>query len=445
MQRISEELSRVKELLRQHHQGMSITDIAEKLGKNKHSVGRYLDILHASGHVDLRTFGMAKVYTLSSRVPLSALLSYTTDLVMVVDQNLRIIQVNDPFLTLIGFDRDQVLFQEIRYISAPDPAIHTFFSTISDQVRFGHNIDEIEVETNPHRFYHLKIVPTVFDDGTAGTTIILEDVTTERLAHDEIKRSREFFEEMIANMSDGLLVVEVRKGKKEILFVNDRFTDITGYNREELATIEPCQFAGKKEKGKFQSKFKAMEENPASIQDFSFWSARRDGKSRYLNLRMSSNQYGDAYRYYVLISDMTEKRIREEQQELQWTIMRKVVDQFPHPISCYRNDDMIFLINKAFCDLFNCSNEEEITGRKLITLLPPDLYPAFISGDKELLEKGGHKTGTVLIPGPDGESVRVQTEKSMVSVGESGDKFIFGIILTDCKGQSAGNKNSIHI
>ncbi|HWQ63919.1 MAG TPA: PAS domain S-box protein [Methanospirillum sp.] len=442
MQRIAEELARVKELLRQQHQGMTITDIAEKLGKNKHSVGRYLDILHASGHVDLRTFGMAKVYTLSSRVPLSALLSYTTDLVMVVDKNLRVLQVNDPFLSLIGIDKDQVLFQEIRYIAAPNPAIHTLLNVMAEQIIIGIDLEEVALETDPKRYYHLKVVPTVFEDGIAGTTVILEDNTTERLAHDEIKRSREFFEEMIANMSDGLLVVEIRNGKKEILFVNKRFTEITGYSSEELATIEPPQFAGKEEKEKVRCKFKEMGENPASIQEFSFWSERRDGKSRYLNIRMSSNRYGDADRYYVLISDMTERRLQEEQQQLQWKIMRKVVDQFPHPISCYRQDERVFLVNKEFCKLFGCTHEEEATGKSLQELLPPDLYGAFISGDTELLKHGGHESGSIQIYSIDGSTRVVPVEKSVVSVGDSGDQYIFSIIISDFDDTAVNYKKS---
>lgn len=433
MQRIAEELSQVKELLRHHHQGMSITDIAERLGKNKHSVGRYLDILHASGHVDLRTFGMAKVYTLSSRIPLSALLSYTTDLVMVVDKNLRVLQANDPFLLLTGLEKNQVILKEIQYIPATDPAVHAFLAVLAEQIQLKQDLEEVKLQTNPGRYYRLRVVPTVFDDGSAGTTAILEDITTEHLALDEIRKSREFFEDMIANMTDGLLVAEeTKEGDKEILFINDRFTEITGYSREEIVSIEPVQIAEEKEKTRFRCKFKAMADNLSSIQDISFWAVRKDGEPRYLNVRMSANQYGDKQRYYVLISDMTDKRRRQEQQELQWTILRRVVDQFPHPICCYRDDETIFLVNKAFCELFGCTHEEEITGKGLREILQPDLYPAFIIGDKDLLEKGGHDILSVLIPSRDGENIRVPVEKSVVSVGEGNDQYIFGVILTDC-------------
>lgn len=435
MRRISEELLWVKELLRQHPQGMTITDIATKLKKNKHSVGRYLDILHASGHVDLRTFGMAKVYTLSSRIPLSALLSYTTDLVMVVDGNLRVLQVNDPFLELTGLNRDIVLFKEIRYIPAPDPAVIALFETLTEQIRLGHDLDEIELQTDPRRYYHLRVIPTVFENGTAGTTVMLEDITSLRSALDEIKKSRQFFEDMISNMSDGILVYEEDGSGKELLFINDRITEITGYNREEILCMEPDHIAAEKEKYRFGCKYRAMGENPSSIQDISFWAVRKDGESRYLNVRMSAIFYGDKRRHYVLVSDMTEKRRREELQELQWSIMRRVVDQFSHPICCYRNDNTIFLVNKAFCEFFNCSNEEETFGKKLDEIFPPDLYSEFISDDNELLEESDHKRYDIILPCPDGIKRQFPVEKSMVSVGDGDDKYIFCIILPEVWGE----------
>ena len=434
MQRNAEELSRVTDLLRTHPQGLSITDIAEKLGKNKHSVGRYLDILHASGHVDMRTFGMAKVYTLSSRVPLSAMLSYSTDLILVVDRYFRVLQANDPFLALTGLDKEQVIFQEIQYIPARDSAVHSFLSVLMEQIRLQEDLNEVELKQDQSRYFHLRVVPTVFDDGSGGTTVILEDITNERLALDEIRKSKKFFEDIIENITDGLMVVETNGKGKEILLINNRFTEITGYNREEFATMEPAHIVGENDKSRFGCKYKAMEDHPSTIQDLSFWAVRKDGESRYLNGRMSSVRYGDKNRVYVLVSDMTEKQHRQEQQELQWTIMRRVVDQIPYPICCYQDNDSIFLVNTAFCNLYSCRSEEEIAGKKLGEILLPQYYTALVSGNQELREKGGHDVQSVLIPSHDGVATEVPVEKSVVSIGKGNDQYIFCVIITDVSG-----------
>jgi len=52
---------------------------------------------------------MAKVFTLSQRVPLSALLSYSKELIMVLDNESRIIDVNDNFLSLLSLSRQETL------------------------------------------------------------------------------------------------------------------------------------------------------------------------------------------------------------------------------------------------------------------------------------------------------------------------------------------------
>ncbi len=47
---------------------------------------------------------MAKIYVLSHRVPLSAVLSVSSELMIQLDSHLRIIFTNEPFLDLIGDD-----------------------------------------------------------------------------------------------------------------------------------------------------------------------------------------------------------------------------------------------------------------------------------------------------------------------------------------------------
>ena len=61
MEQFQEELDQIKKILKSSHHGMSVTEIARTLKKNQHSVGRYLDILLVSGHVERRMYGKAKV------------------------------------------------------------------------------------------------------------------------------------------------------------------------------------------------------------------------------------------------------------------------------------------------------------------------------------------------------------------------------------------------
>ena len=76
----------IKDLLKENPQGLSITDIVKVVNINRNTAGRYLENLLISGQVEMRRLGMAKIYILSQRVPLSAVLSISSELVMQTGQ-----------------------------------------------------------------------------------------------------------------------------------------------------------------------------------------------------------------------------------------------------------------------------------------------------------------------------------------------------------------------
>lgn len=71
--------AQIKELLEKNPQGLSITSIVSSTRINRNTAGRYLDNLLVSGQVEMRHFGMAKIYSLSQRLPVSSILSISSD------------------------------------------------------------------------------------------------------------------------------------------------------------------------------------------------------------------------------------------------------------------------------------------------------------------------------------------------------------------------------
>src|SRR5512139_1529595 len=232
MQDYPQELSLIKDLLKKNPEGMSVTDISKALNKNKNTIGRYLDILLISGQVDMRTYGMAKVFTLSQRVPLSALLSYSKELIMVLDNESRIIDVNDNFLSLLNLSRQDTLGKNVAYLKPPDVDVHELLETLTEEKE---DTVTFRLKDRGERIFKQKSVPTVFEDGQKGFTIILEDITEHILAEREIRESEERFRTMAENIHDGLIIFENEK----IAFVNRRIAEIAGYSFEELWKMQP--------------------------------------------------------------------------------------------------------------------------------------------------------------------------------------------------------------
>ena len=107
-----DEISRAREikmLLRQEPLGLSILEISRRLNIGRNVTAKYLSMLYAAGQVDLRRVAAAKLYTLAHRVPVSALLGLTSDLIVVLDRNLRVVLANDAFQALLRPDRTELV------------------------------------------------------------------------------------------------------------------------------------------------------------------------------------------------------------------------------------------------------------------------------------------------------------------------------------------------
>ena len=63
------------DILKENPQELNITGIVNKIGINRNTADRYLKTLLVSGQVEMRHFGMARIYAFSNRVPQSAMLS----------------------------------------------------------------------------------------------------------------------------------------------------------------------------------------------------------------------------------------------------------------------------------------------------------------------------------------------------------------------------------
>ena len=97
-----EKVDRLKQILKWHPRGITISDLAVKMEMNRNLVAKYLDILLISGQVEMQVIGAAKVYFLSHRVPISSMLEFSSDMVIILDSALTIMQVNEPLLVQIN-------------------------------------------------------------------------------------------------------------------------------------------------------------------------------------------------------------------------------------------------------------------------------------------------------------------------------------------------------
>ena len=164
--------ARITDLLVEHPQGLSITEIVKKIDINRNTAGRYLENLLVSGQVEMRHFGMAKIYALSNRIPQSAMLSISSDLVMQLDSGLRIVFANEPFLKMLGVSSAELFGKNIEYTAAVtvfDDALENFIRHLKNGV-LGKEWRSTLTLNNGEQIFSCHIYPIVFPDGRKGVS-----------------------------------------------------------------------------------------------------------------------------------------------------------------------------------------------------------------------------------------------------------------------------------
>jgi PAS domain S-box-containing protein len=187
----ADEISRIRSILMDNPKGSTIEEIAKKLPLNRTSTAKYLNTLLISGQAEMRTFGRAKVFTLSQRVPFSQMLNLSSDLLLVLDQNLIINQVNEPFIRLFGIPRETLIDQPLIRSPFMPYLSDDNLSLIREAARGAEHIqiDRIEINGQGY-FFKIKLIPLVFDQGAQGLAVILEDIT-------ELKKYQQHLEQIV--------------------------------------------------------------------------------------------------------------------------------------------------------------------------------------------------------------------------------------------------------
>lgn len=230
-----EGLSRIKELLKDHPRGMNVTEIAREIGMNRISVAKYLEMLVVSGHIDVKAFGPSKVYFLSNRLPISGMLSLSSDFIIILDKDLRIVNVNDKFIEFTKARRDDILYQRISTLSFPLDFEPPIMSNIVDALNGRESaIEAYHKHKGKDRFFNIKFIPLVFDDGQKGLTILFEDITDRKNAEYALYKTEEFLRLIQFALDNSADLASMVLPDGRFYYVNNTMCNSLGYTREEL-------------------------------------------------------------------------------------------------------------------------------------------------------------------------------------------------------------------
>lgn len=373
--------------LKEHPRGMSVSDLAAAVGINRNTVSRYLDVLLVSGQVEMETYGKAKVFYLSQRVPIAAMLNFSSDLVLVLDRDRRIVQANDAVCAFSGRERDDIIGKSIETspLAAFDhPLIRSRITDalngreVTEELRFLRHGEEL--------FFRIKFLPTVFNDGAPGVTIILEDITEGRRAEEALRESEFLFRSLVENISDLILNVDEAC---TFTYVSPKSREILGYAPEEMLQKTPCDFMPLELQDRVREQFAELFADPKPGVLFEWTMLHRDGSSVILEVSGTPvyDMIGDFTGYRVVCRDVTE-RARATKRVAQWkSFLYSVVNNIPSMVFVREVEGNTFVFSNKAAETFLGMTQEEMAGKRAADLFPTEMAAFFADGDRDLLER----------------------------------------------------------
>jgi PAS domain S-box-containing protein len=358
----------IKDLLKENPQGLSITDIVKEVTVNRNTAGRYLENLLISGQVEMRRLGMAKIYMLSQRVPLSAVLSISSELVMQLDSNLRIIFANEPFINLVGTDSKNLLGKNIEYTPVAlvfDDLFPGFHENIREGLTGKEWSGEIALGTKDIILF-CRIAPTVFDDGRKGVTVLLEDITREKRAELTLQESEDRYRKLVEISPDAVFLH--REGK--IIYANPAAFKILGASHsDEIISKNILDFIHPDFRDAVRKNIeKDLGGNISPPIELHM--LRVDETSIIVEGRGIKTTIDGKPAVQVAIRDITERKHAEEALRESEEKYRTLIDRATDGI-CVVQDSIIKMCNRYVTEFWGGS-VEEILGRPFTDFVHPD-------------------------------------------------------------------------
>jgi len=380
-----ENMNRIKKLLKSRPKGLTISDISRILKINRNSAAKYLEILLLTGQVEMRMYGNAKVFYLSQRVPISSLLKFTTELIMVTDIDRKITEVNDNFLNFYSVDREDLLGSSISETAIPpfdEPEIQKLLTKVQS---LEESTNEIEFLFNGKGYYfRVKIIPTVFDDGGRGFTFIIEDITQAKLIEEKLRINEARFRAIVDTQTE---MISRFRPDFSLSFVNSAVTKFMGLEEEMILGRNLLDFIVPEEREMVAATLKNMtQENP--ILTIENRVPLPDGQIRWTEWTNRSifDEKGNIIEYQGVGRDITEKKKAKEE----LIIKEKAIADSTNGIVITDLDGDITYVNRAFLQILGLKDECDVINQPIFGLaqLKPEIRDHIMEAFGIVEEKG---------------------------------------------------------
>ncbi|MBU1717409.1 MAG: PAS domain S-box protein, partial [Proteobacteria bacterium] len=341
--------------------------------------------------------------TMVSRDYFDNIIKSMMDTLIVVDAKAKIETVNPATCDLLGYSEEELIGQSVGIIFAEEEEeeeeeVYRFFQFFrgSEKAQALGPQDTVRNRELTYRAKDGRFIPMSFnasvitDEGGNVTGVVAgaKDITDLKLAEAEIKRERNFSENIIATVPDSLLVVDKDlKIKKANRTFYETFQ--TGIEPEKVIGTRITEILQDKE-GKLSTELKKLFGTEDMLENFELHyqpacpvgTVDRQGTGRpekpgerIFNITARGilvAEEEEEEEELVVLRDITERKRDEEALKNEKEKFRVLVEESPLGVSIIGENGDYKYVNPKFVDMFGYTPEEIPTGREWFRKAYPD-------------------------------------------------------------------------
>ncbi|MGA1848244.1 MAG: PAS domain S-box protein, partial [Thermoplasmatota archaeon] len=371
MEDLQRVLGAIMKNLRSNPQGLSVSDMSRILGLNRNSTAKYLDILLYTGRVEIRKVGRAKLFHITQRIPISAMLDFSSDLILGIDDELRIIEVNDNFQRFFHIKKEMLLDRKIDSTDLP------IFTRVEElgllKESFNGKDSSIDMEVplgEVMKYFRVKLIPTILADGKKGTTVILENISDRKAAQKMVDESEEKFRSIYQAARDAMII----SGPGGLFECNQATKTMFGCQDRDFMARKFHFFSPPTQPGGEDSQVLMKEHTRKALRDGSArfeWVHRRfDGSNFKTEIILAPIEFHSKKAILAVIRDMSERENMETALRENEEKYRVLFEGSPDAILLL-DEKGIFQCNESTKAIFGLDSVEELRGKHPAEISPP--------------------------------------------------------------------------
>nr|WP_321265847.1 EAL domain-containing protein [uncultured Sulfurimonas sp.] len=323
---------------------------------------------------------------------------HASDAIILTDYNSgKIKSINNKASILLGIEQDDLKTLSSSDIFATFQNEAQYSSHIKALESFGVDSYEIKRKLKDNQFQYLKVYCTLIDIGNhMYHQSIIHDLTEHKLLELQLKQRSNVFEHTI----EGIMITELNGS---VISVNDAFTKITGYTREDVIGKKPELLKSGKQGDEF---YKKMWEdiNNNGLFKGEIWNKKKDGTiyPEWLAISTIYDDNNKAIQYVAVFSDFSE--IKKTQHKLQNLAHYDTLTKLPNRL----------LLNERIAQFIKLSKRHK--SQFAVLFIDLDRF-------KQINDTYGHETGDKVLKTTSERLKSVVRESDVVS-RLGGDEFI---------------------